>query len=163
MPKRKPLQDEEMCGWCGGRCCQAFPGFLLPEDVGEVTRDALETLFSTGNYSVDREWGVKIKGKKLRGYFVRARRIDPVTKFPAGWIDFAKYGGECIFWIYGKGCSKTFEERPWECRTLVPDVGKCNKHSPPIRGDSRRFAARRWASYEHLIEELIQTHETYNK
>jgi hypothetical protein len=129
---------------------------MLPEDLRRVNRKTLEELFSTGNYSIDQEEQVRVnRTKRIRGYFVRPKRIKSSGELPKV-FDPAIDNGNCVFWKPMDGCSLSHAERPWECRTLVPEIGECNKHCPPIRGDSRRFAARKWAPYENIIEEILR-------
>lgn len=137
------VEDKEICRSCGGKCCKALPGSLVPRDIGEVTVPALVELFNTGLYSIDWWEGDPREEKDEidQAYFIRPRIKGTRKLFDGAW------GGECIF-LTDAGCKFQLKDRPSQCRTLKPTEGeRC------VGAHGKNYYAILWLPYTDLILE----------
>lgn len=89
------IQDKELCGACGGRCCKQAPGLYIPSDFGETEDEIFENLhFKLNNKQVTTRGGV------------------PTPRAKHG--DF----GQCNHLTY-QGCALG-DEKPSQCKALNP-------------------------------------------
>jgi hypothetical protein len=140
-------QDTEACAACGGKCCKQYPGMTSPEDWGapdqEQMRTRLRAALNSGDYEFDDWFGDPTK--KSGGQF-DVRMIRPTAQRRMG------HKGEwdrCKL-LKDTGCSLPYEQRPKECRGLVPDA-----FDKGCRGDyTKQQAAIDWMSYQDLLRNL---------
>lgn len=110
----------EKCAECGGLCCKAYAGIVLPEQipgdsVGEQTANLVAMLRSK-KYCLDYWEG------SPSIYFVR-----PAHKEWKGELIDASWGGECVF-LGSRGCRLKPDKRPAQCQMLEPKKTKCVGH-----------------------------------
>jgi len=140
-------ENISVCSACGGKCCKNMPGILYPEDIKEeITVDVLVKYYQEG-YQFDYYEG-SVDGSDKIGYYLRPQTIRSKDKI----VD-ASSGGQCIFLEPG-GCSKIFDDRPTECKALIPDK-KYGLNCGYDKYYSRLNAAIAWLSYNEIIEETI--------
>lgn len=138
------------CSACGGKCCKNSPGITSPEDWGapdeSVMRANLAAAFQTGLYCIDWWEGHPETGDySTSGYYVR-----PAQKGHERQLRHAGWGGECTF-LGPRGCERSFLDRPYECRAMVPRQDyNCGD------GDSKRTMAIRWLPYHHILEAFMR-------
>lgn len=89
------IQDKELCGACGGRCCKQAPGLYIPSDFGGTEDEIFENLHF-----------------KLNNGQVTTREGVPTPR--------ARYGdyGQCNH-LTNEGCSLG-DEKPSQCKALNP-------------------------------------------
>lgn len=131
-----------ICKSCNGSCCKQMPGCNLPTDCAPPLSETLVSMLSSGNYAIDAWEGDPIGGDRERVYYVRPRTKSAENKL----YDFS-WGGECIFFEDGKGCSLKEDERPAGCLLLEPkEDGECKVH-----GAGKQEAATAWIPYQDEI------------
>ena len=91
-----------------------MPGAAYPSDFGHDFQKVKEAIDS-GRWCVDWWEGDVADGDRDRTFYVR-----PATKGNEGLTHDPSWGGECVF-LGEKGCVLSSEERPTECRHLVPN------------------------------------------
>jgi hypothetical protein len=128
-----------------------MPGIVHPTELKEVTVESLSKMIQDG-YQFD-FWEGNITGnpehEDVTAYYLR-----PQTKKSVGKVVDASWGGECVF-LTESGCSKTFEERPTQCRALKPvKDGGCNL---PERY-SKVEIIKSWLEYNEVITKTIEKH-----
>ncbi len=143
----KNNENTSLCSGCG-QCCKRLPGIVSPSDLEEVTVDSLTALFKAG-YQFD-YWEGDLTGKPehsdITFYYLR-----PQTKKTEGKIVDASWGGECVF-LTESGCSKSFEERPAQCRALIPAENHgCHV---PVPYEKKRMIEE-WIPYNEIIQKTI--------
>jgi Fe-S-cluster containining protein len=150
----KNNENKSFCFGCGN-CCKQLPGIVHPEDLGEVTKEKLIEMFNNG-FQFD-YWEGNLTGQPehddITFYYLR-----PQTKKSVGKMVDASWGGECVF-LTETGCSKTFTERPTQCRALVPKEDK--KCSIGDQKYSKSEMIKDWLPYNQMIKEVIDEHYGY--
>lgn len=143
---KKNYLNTKICKQCGGACCKRLPGGCLPEDFGEPLFENLIKAFKTG-YAIDWWEGDPTgKDKVACGYFVRPKIKGVDRLYDPSW------GGECIFFIEGKGCTLLPDKRPAECRMLEPKKdGNCIKHEV-----EKRTVAIAWLPFHKIIHKAAE-------
>lgn len=123
-----------ICSSCGGGCCKSYPGITSPTDFGapnrEVLLQRLTEAFCSGKWAIDwwegdpRPLDERVGGELHQAYFIR-----PHVKGEEQWgIRDATYGGPCTFHT-DTGCALKHDQRPTQCRTLVPAEDRMCKQS----------------------------------
>jgi Fe-S-cluster containining protein len=140
-------ENKSLCSGCG-QCCKRMPGIVSPSELKEVTVESLTNLFRSG-YQFD-YWEGNLTGKEehvdTTFYYLR-----PQTKRSVNKIVDASWGGECVF-LEESGCSKSFEERPTQCRALKPRKnGNCHFN----KQYGKRQMIEEWLPYNEIISETI--------
>lgn len=149
----KNNENKSLCSSCG-QCCKRLPGIVHPKDLKEVTKESLNEMYKNG-YQFD-YWEGNLTGKSehedITFYYLR-----PQTKKSVGKMVDASWGGECVF-LGESGCSKTFEERPTQCKALKPqEDGNCS-----LSGEySKEEMIKDWLPYNQIIKKLIDEHYGY--
>lgn len=139
-------ENPKICAKCGGKCCASYAGVCLPSDFGEpLDRNRLRDALESGKYSID-WWEGDFEGMEETPYFVR-----PATVHGQGRLLDPTFGGPCVFWKQGAGCSLAADARPAGCRLLEPRKGdKCHVH-----GADKESAIRAWRPHNALLESII--------
>ncbi len=89
------IQNKELCGACGGRCCKQAPGLYIPSDFGETEDEIFENLhFKLNNRQVTTREGVPTPRAKHGNY------------------------GQCNH-LTNEGCALG-DEKPSQCKALNP-------------------------------------------
>jgi hypothetical protein len=157
MRKRLRVVNNEaasLCGPCGGKCCQQLPGIYHPKDFSISDSDKLEKElyegFVTKKLSVD-WWEGNEKEPSL--HFIRPRTVN------ARGVRDPSWGGACGLWSWTDGCALTFEERPYQCRIMVPneDHGKCGY--PGKKKVDKKSMGRAWLPYKAIIMRAAEAAE----
>jgi len=127
--KRLPMYADNheaptICGPCGGGCCKAYPGITSPTDFGAPNREVmlhrLTEAFRSGKWAIDWwEGDPRPEGERVGGYLSKAYFVRPHVRGEEGWLRDATYGGRCTFHT-DSGCTLEHNQRPTQCRTLVP-------------------------------------------
>ena len=136
--KLPDVEATAMCVGCG-HCCRALPGIVDPDDV-----EKLEDLLNTGRYAID-YW--EADGTMDQTYFIR-----PAIKGSEGRLVHPAWGGECTF-LTDTGCELRLEDRPANCRQLVPKTVRKDYCTDVMTKQARVF---RWAEYQGVIEDIIR-------
>lgn len=152
--------NESFCSQCKGVCCKAYPGITMPEDWGSneaAMKERLEDAFASGRWTVD--WmacDARPENERhdppevRRSYFVR-----PATIGNEGVRYHTDSYGRCTFLDDAVGCTLTKDERPTQCRMLVPAAkfpDECSYQGKPY---SRYDCAVAWMPYQHLLTYYI--------
>ena len=128
-------ENHSICKDCGGTCCAKSPGLALPSDFGFRDPLFLEAL-SSGRWRIDQ----------------KSTGLRPATKYEMSdhpGVNGYYRGGNCNF-LTENGCELKFENRPFECRLLIP-VGEKECHAYNIK--IRQFK-RLWKEHQLQIEKL---------
>jgi hypothetical protein len=131
-----------------------MPGIVHPRELKEITVESLSQMVKDG-YQFD-YWEGNITGKsehdEITAYYLR-----PQTKKSVGKMVDASWGGECVF-LSESGCTKTFEQRPTQCRALKPgENGSCSY----TKKYSKIEVIKAWLPYNDVIVKLIDEHYGY--
>jgi hypothetical protein len=110
-------ENFDLCEKCNGRCCKTCSGIYRLSDFGGCTENKIkniEEMLHRKQLVID--WWED----EERKYFLRPPHLNSTYPRDPTW------GGTCIY-LGPKGCSKKFEERPYICRSLVPNetIGQC--------------------------------------
>jgi hypothetical protein len=146
-------ENQEICAACGGKCCNNLPGCAHPSDFGfqnmkdNEILNKLERMFHSGLWQID--WWESYEEEfetDARGLFVR-----PSTKVGRGSIYHGAWIMEgCVFHI-PYGCFLPFEERPRDCKTLIPDRENCRHQELDDERHPKLIAIEKWIPYEGLL------------
>lgn len=143
----KNNENKSLCAGCG-ECCKRMPGIVHPSELKEVTVESLSQMIQDG-YQFD-FWEGNITGRpeheEVTAYYLR-----PQTKRSVGKVVDASWGGECVF-LSETGCSKTFDERPSQCRALKPVKDKGCHFSGKY---SKVEIIKSWLPYNEVILKTI--------
>lgn len=153
--------NESFCAQCKGVCCKMYPGTTMPEDWGapreEVMKERLDEAFASGRWTID-WWGTDPRPAESRtnppelkrAYFVR-----PATIGYEGVRYHTDSQGRCTFLDDAVGCTLTEDERPTQCRMLVPAAkfpDECGYQGKPY---SKYDCAVAWLPYQHILTYYI--------
>jgi len=155
-------ENQEMCASCDDSCCKRCPGICFPEDFGSNRTDviaAVKAALDSGRYCIDWWEGdprynsnYDEKGGRLPDRMSSTNFIRPAEKGEEGrlrhplWV--CKNG--CTF-LLSTGCELSFEQRPLQCRALVPKEDKeCSMNDMY----SKQSAAIAWIPYHEWLNSL---------
>jgi len=157
---QKKFVDGSQCKKCGGQCCKSAPGCYIPSDIGNTESDIkIKLLFGlrSGFYAVD-SWDGKLNKEDNDEYgsiyFIRPRVKGNNKIYDASW------GGECAN-LTENGCSLSFNNRPYECKLLIPkyenNEAKCHypKWFSKKHENGKHFSATQWKPYQAIINECL--------
>ena len=151
MEKGKGYYNYPRCKMCGGKCCTSYAGIYRPNDLNRpITSDLILDLLKSGKYSVD-SWVADPKDIM----FIRpkhAKHSNPYMNKPIGVYD-ESWGGTCIHWDKDLGCLLSEEERPYQCRALIPGSKECLL--PEAAKAGKYDLAMEWLPYEKEINEAL--------
>lgn len=146
----KEYFNYDMCKKCGGQCCTHCAGSYIPQDFKEpITDDFIVNLLKTGKFAID-WWDGDAKGLGVYGstHYIRPRHVnEPAIK--------GSWGGVCVNWSKANGCSLKEEDRPFQCRKLVPsmiadDVYDCTTKKEDKA--TKQDCAIAWYDYQHILK-----------
>lgn len=152
--------DAKICGPCAGECCKAAPGIALPEDFGAPNTAhlffRLAAALRTGRWTLDQWEGDPRDGFEdgVPGQLDGAPFVRPAIVGREGQLLHRPWLlGPCTF-LTPAGCSMEFEQRPHECRSLVPTVGlRCTSHD---KHRGRQDYAIAWVPYIAVVKSVIE-------
>lgn len=154
------VENSELCAGCGGECCRRYPGIYHPNDF--LDAQAIVDAIRSGRAVID--WwdgdpspnppvpACEFPGNEfcapyrwVRGYFLRAPCVDERGKTHA-----PRWGGGVCIHHSSSGCRLPRQQRPHECRLLVPapDHGECR----PADGLDKQALAHLWRPWWPLLD-----------
>jgi len=110
--KIQPNTNQTICGTCGGQCCKNMPGIY---SAGQVRKGK----FDPKTMVID----IIHRGKRAGWTSYRVIR-------PRGIADGDKITthlwppNQCMH-LTDKGCALAWEDKPLQCKSLIPSEGKC--------------------------------------
>jgi hypothetical protein len=144
----KTFPPSPLCAECGGKCCQAAPGCLLPCDLppGDMLA-GIVALLRTGRYAVDWwECGVR------RGSTENAPFLRPAVYGQEKLVRDPAWGGRCTFFKKGLGCGLPLKRRPSGCRALEPKShDTCAYGFESKYVNEKHFAAVAWWPHHKIL------------
>lgn len=172
----KIVTDYSVCKLCKGACCQSMPASYHPGDFERIfdeniSVDLLVKIFNSGIVAVDWWEGdpryeikfdvaeaiIKTEDAMDVCYYLRPKGINALYELK----DPSYRNNPCIHWNTEVGCTLSEFNRPYGCRTLVPNKNDfpygCT-YKPDADG-SKQAMAIAWIPYQEMIEEAI---EIYN-
>lgn len=178
MSRRLPIFQEEtvfvnafLCTACGGQCCKDTPGASSPSDFldedGDLDELTIFEMLSSGDWVLafwdgdprEKQWGERRERGLDRVSIVYYPRPAFVKKSDEGLLE-RRYQwdlGGCVF-LTEQGCKFSFSERPYGCRTLVPDWD-LESNLPSCKhdglGDNQR-AALEWLPHQEKLMEIAR-------
>lgn len=136
-----------ICTPCGGKCCQWSSGMLSVEQVMAASPyhhfvEGAEKLLSSGNYIMT--------SRHLAGYDRGVWVIVPRSDLSVGdGRFFYDNFGKCVFHTRS-GCELSAEERPSECKSLVPSIsGDCQQDNILVTE-----MLMSWVNYQQIMQHL---------
>lgn len=161
MAKREPMttdaervgeianNESDLCATCG-KCCQEHAGFLWPQDVRPLDFVTVFDLLSTGRYVIDWwEGDPRPEGELGCIYMIRPSHVGVAAMLDPSW------GGACTF-LTSTGCELAFDERPTECKALLPvsvSEGGCHFVA---EYDGKEAVAIAWAGHQELMQQVAE-------
>ncbi len=158
---RETNENDRLCAKCGGACCKRMPGLFIPADFGlSENVEGFKKRFMKERLAVDWWEGdiryrdfrtasfTESQGNEVLGqtYYVRPPVVGASKVFDPTW------GGACAKHSKETGCSLKFEERPYECRTLVPvEDLQCERTEKDL---TKAEIITLWLPYQDLIQEV---------
>lgn len=154
-------ENPAVCAACGGKCCSCLPGCSHPQDFSfeskskDQIREELIIMFKSGDWQIDwwESYETEEGNEGHRGFFIR-----PATKKGRGPIYHGAWAWEGCVFHSSKGCALPFDERPFDCKELVPKREGC---IPEKLGEGEKhpklIAIEEWWPYEDLIIEAAST------
>lgn len=150
------LSNPTVCNDCKGTCCKTAPGIFLPSDLGapdeKLLQENIKRLLDSGLYTIDWWDGDPRPGHDdgCNGYYLR-----PAIKGAEGRRSHPSYGGQCTL-LGENGCSLRSEDRPTQCRGLLPAEDYfTNPREATCRGyateDAKRSYAIAWIPYRRFL------------
>jgi Fe-S-cluster containining protein len=107
MRKLPNNENKDCCSKCKNCCCSFYPGAWAP---GQLTLQQIEELIHQKKASF---W---VYYSESNYAWLRPRNV-PEEEYTI--VTFGK-PGKCVF-LKEDGCSLPFEDRPYECQSVVPD------------------------------------------
>ena len=150
-------ENFEICSACGGKCCNNLPGNAHPQDFGFDTmsedqiREELTAMFKSGNWQIDwwENYSTEEGNDGHKGIFIR-----PTTKKGRGSIYHGAWDREGCTFHSNKGCDLAFNQRPFDCKELVPRKSKCLIPFTEEERHPKLVAIEKWWPYEDLITQV---------
>lgn len=123
-------ENPSMCAVCNNICCEQLPGGYSPTQIPEWEQ---EQLLEKGIVEWD-YWLKSVPEEDGSSRFISWFYLRPATK---------PRSSTCIHYSKNKGCSLSWEKRPYECQALVPKKslsGRCKS----LLGNSKKVIAMAW-------------------
>lgn len=143
----------EMCTACNGVCCKTYAGIYIPNDLKmEITENTLKALLDSGKYAID-WWEGDTRGGSLNQTFFLRPRHENESAIKGSW------GGCCVNFTNGIGCSLDPNNRPYQCRMLIPEYDfltrKQNCYSAVKDKATKCDCADAWYSYQDIMQKVV--------
>lgn len=146
-----------VCRECGGGCCKSMPGIAAPEDFGapdlDVMRERISAALATGRWAID--WW---EGDPTDGDLDCVEYIRPAVMMHEGRLRHPSWGGRCTF-LGPSGCTLQHDDRPHNCRALVPNPEFKTESCVMPPGLQKQDYAIAWMPYADLLGDM-QVHRT---
>ncbi len=141
--------ESTMCGECGGKCCKHSSGYVWPEEITPLDYETIFAMLATGRYAIDCWDGdPRPDGELAQVYMLRPAHEDAGSMVDRSW------GGRCTF-LSATGCELDFEQRPKDCRALVPKAALDGQCPSPPEHNGKEGAAFAWMPYQDLMEQVV--------
>lgn len=146
-------ENSSACTPCGGKCCKGIPGVFHPDDLFSNMSDLeiknkMISMLETGDFVITDD---EIPDNKSK-YTVRVQAIAPRGgNRHSGWFAMGNWG-TCSK-LTDVGCSLSSEDRPRECRALIPSPLGQSKCKPEASFD-RQDLLTEWVIYEDIVQEI---------
>lgn len=151
----------EICIRCKGECCKSSPGIYHPNDFGnnesEIKKNIMKRL-KEGNIQFDcwegdpRDEFQQIDGAPeyglYRAYHIRPSIVGHLELFYPAWV------GACTF-LSDNGCSLAFDERPDNCKRLMPLPQEKSRCKIDGVENPKRYYTLLWLPYYYWIDDII--------
>ena len=110
----KPERREgyAQCVGCG-QCCKNAPGKFVPADFGKDVK-RMEKAIRAGIAQID-YWEPDKQSRWEKVYYIRATAEEAL-----GEVVYALWGGPCALHSDASGCALSYDDRPKNCRDVVP-------------------------------------------
>ena len=138
-------EDQSTCSSCGGECCKWMPGMYHPEDLFsgmsdlQIKQKILDMLQSNNTVVTHGELDNK-----------RVYVLTPSAGRHRSWYNMDNFG-TCAN-LSDSGCRLSAQDRPFECRTLVPNKDRKCKPSSDFNRDELLLE---WSIYDEVIEQVF--------
>jgi Fe-S-cluster containining protein len=146
-------ENASACTPCGGQCCKGMPGIYHPDDLFSNMSDVeiknkMITMLESGTIVFTDNEISDSRGK----YSIRVESLVPrAGNRTKNWYQPFNYG-QCIN-LGDTGCTLSSDERPRECRALVPSPEGASKCKPEA-GFDREDLLNEWTIYEEIVQEV---------
>ena len=156
---KKSYQNRELCAACKGQCCKMAPGIYVPEDFDDdldpksIQIGITDLLVMHTGIVATRYCGYD-QAEEGYIYIIRPTTVYEV-EVPHLWANMNNMG-QCSR-LKDKGCELVFEDRPFQCRKLVPSQtisGEINCHYVN-QHHSIEALAKRWLPYQDVIKSAV--------
>jgi len=145
-------ENKELCRKCGGQCCKHGAGGWFPGDLPPITEELLNDMLDNG-YQFDWWEGNPTKEEKHNdktAYYLRPQHTNSIGK-----VRNPSWGGQCVF-LGDSGCTKTWKDRPTQCKALQPNVEEPGTGCYWEDRYGKREIAEAWLPYNDIIEKVIK-------
>jgi hypothetical protein len=140
----KNNENKKLCKLCAENnencCCTVMPGSFAPNDIKLNVKFIANKLFLN-------EWAVDYWEDEPPLYYLR-----PATVGCKEYID-PSWGGICIY-LTENGCKLNFEERPTQCKALIPGYDKESGCVLP-KHCTKHYIALLWQPHEKLLMKAV--------
>jgi len=146
-------ENKSFCSSCKGACCKSQSGINSPYDFGKTRKEIkaeIVRFIKSGFYAID-YWESESDNESVT-YWVR-----PAHKNALGKIIDASCGGECRL-LNENGCSLKFQERPYQCKTLIPKdyITRTSKKGGCFQPVSKENMRDIWAPFQKMMNSIIK-------
>lgn len=150
-------ENFSLCFACQGKCCKHSPGMFNPEDR---TWEQFEQGIREGKFYVD-QWdgdpriscgldydeARKFARDHNFKYVSEVKFIRPMHKPGETWQRSMKLGPCCF--LQENGCEFKFDDRPAECKELVPQPEGCRQSK------KREIEVLKWLPFQNRLHDLV--------
>ena len=136
--------ESDACSRCPNPCCKSMPGTAVPDDLKVLSAEHIAELLNTGDWSIDC-WDAHPDNI----YYLRPSTVNGRHRtYDLSW------GGPCVF-LGENGCKMPFEERPLNCRLLIPnsdEPGNCD-FPEEVDEHTKLWFANHWIDHQDMLTE----------
>lgn len=154
----KNNENKTTCSSCGGACCKNGAGGWFPEDLPQpITKDLIVDMIKNRGYCLDYWEGNPTRDSKYDGvmaYYLRPQHINALGRY----VD-PSWGAQCSF-LTNNGCKLSFNDRPTQCKALIPNPEYSTKGCSWAEKYSKKNICIAWLPYNSILEEARM--ELYN-
>lgn len=131
-------ENSKLCAVCVDSCCQRMPGAYMPDDI-DLDLQSIADKLAAG------EWAIDWWEDEEPIYYLRVAAVGGRPILDPSW------GGRCVFLI-DSGCKLSFDERPTNCKAVLPSVSECKCPDEY----SKHNIALAWRPHEKLLMEAAK-------
>jgi len=136
--------ESEACSRCEKTCCESMPGSAAPEDMKVLSAEHIAELLNSGDWSIDCWDGCP------NIYYLRPATVDGRHH-----VYDLSWGAQCVF-LGENGCRMPFEERPLNCRMLIPNEEEPGKCVFPDDTINKLYFANKWINHQDMLTEAAR-------